>query len=342
MLVTVTTAPGVMEVQQADTPIRDPGEALIEIEAVGLCGSDFHLFTGDHPYATFPQTQGHEMVGRVTQFGPDYSGPIRLGTRVAIEPFFPCGHCYPCRRGRPNCCTTLKVMGAHVPGGLREFLSVPVAHLHPVGNLPLLTAILVEPISIGLQCIVRAGVRAGDAVAVIGAGPIGLAAALGAIDRGARVLVADRLANRLQWARELGAESVVDTSTENLAAAVDQFTHGDGAAVVVEATGVPTLITAALDVVAYSGSVVIVGISDQDVSIPVGLFSRKEINILGSRNNTGLFPEAIELVRRHAERLAPLVTHTYQVDRAPEAIEFAMNHPQDVEKVVITIGRESP
>lgn len=341
MLVAVTTAPGIMELQQADPPIRDQGEALIEIEAVGLCGSDFHLFTGHHPYATFPQAQGHEIIGRVIQFGPEYSGPISLGSRVAIEPFFPCGHCYPCRRGRPNCCTTLKVMGAHVPGGLREFLAVPVAHLHPVGDLPLLTAILVEPITIGLQCIVRAEVRAGDTVVIIGAGPIGLAAALGAIDRGARVLVADRLANRLQRARELGAESVVNTSTENLAAAVAQFTGGDGAAIVVEATGVPTLITTALDVVAHSGSVVIVGISDQDVSISVGLFSRKEINILGSRNNTGLFPDAIELVRRHAERIAPLVTHTYPLDQAPEAIDFAMNHPQDVEKVVIKIGSES-
>lgn len=341
MRVAVTTAPGVMQVQQADPPTRDQGEALIQIGAVGLCGSDFHLFTGDHPYATFPQVQGHEMVGRVTEFGPDYRGSIPLGAMVAIEPFFPCGHCFPCRRGKPNCCTTLKVMGAHVPGGLREFLTVPVAHLHPVADLPLLTAILVEPMTIGLQCIVRADVRAGDTVAVIGAGPIGLAAALGAIDRGARVLVADRLANRLQRAGELGAEAVVDTSTESLAAAVDQFTDGDGAAVVVEATGVPALITAALDAAAYSGSVVIVGISAQDVSIPVGLFSRKEINVLGSRNNTGLFPEAIELVRRHAERLKPLVTHTFPLDRAPEAIKFAMDHPQDVEKVVITTGSES-
>jgi L-gulonate 5-dehydrogenase len=153
--------------------------------------------------------------------------------------------------------------------------------------------------------------------------------------------VADRLVSRLQRARDLGAEVVVDTSTDSLAEAVDRFTHGDGVAVVVEATGVPALITAALDVVASSGSVVIVGISAQDVSIPVALFSRKELNILGSRNNTGLFPESIELVRRHAERLAPLVTHTYPLDRAPEAIEFAMNHPQDVEKVVITIGTGS-
>ncbi len=338
MLVAVTTGPGSMEIRDAERPkpIRD--EALIAVEAVGLCGSDFHLYTGDHPYSTFPQIQGHEIIGRVAGFGFGHSGPMQVGTRVAIEPFFACRHCFACRRGRANCCTTLEVMGAHIPGGLREYLTVPVDHLHPVGDLPVLTAILVEPMTIGLQCIVRANVRSADTVVVTGAGPIGLAATLGAVDRGARVLVADRLGSRLHRARLVGAEEVIDTSTEDFAAAVERFTNGDGAAVVVEATGVPALVNAATEVVAHSGSVVIVGISDDRVSIPVSLFSRKEINLLGSRNNTGLFPDAIELVRRHAERVAQLVTHTFPLSRVPEAIEFAMTHPQDVEKVVIDVG----
>jgi L-gulonate 5-dehydrogenase len=106
----------------------------------------------------------------------------------------------------------------------------------------------------------------------------------------------------------------------------------------IEATGVPALIRAALDGVAHSGTVVVVGISDEEVAIPVGLFSRKEINILGSRNNTGLFPAAIDLVRRHADRISALVTHTFPLSRAPEAIEYAMHHPHEVEKAVVLIG----
>jgi L-gulonate 5-dehydrogenase len=338
MQVVMTTAPGIMEVLQTPRPDPEPGQALLAIEAVGLCGSDFHLYDGKHPYARFPQVQGHEMVARVESFGPGYDGPLAAGDRVAVEPLIACGHCFACRRGRYNCCVRLQVMGAHAPGGLREFAAVSAGQLHPVGDMPTRLAVLVEPLTIGLQCVVRAGIGPGDTVAVLGAGPIGLAAALGAVDRGARVLVVDRIGSRLELARQLGVAAVVDSASADPSAAIEEFTGGDGAAVVIEATGVPALIRLALDGAAQSGTVVIVGISDEEVSIPVGLFSRKEINILGSRNSAGLFPVAIELAARHAARLAPLVTHTYPLSQTPEAIEYAMHHPHLVEKAVIFIG----
>lgn len=337
MKAAVTTAPGAMEIQETDDPAPGPGQALLAIEAVGLCGSDFHLYDGRHPYAHFPQIQGHEIVARIEAFGPGYDGPLSAGDRVVVEPLNPCGRCFACRRGRYNCCASLQVMGAHIPGGLREFAAVPAGRLYPVGDMPRPAAVLVEPLTIGLQCVVRAGITDGDLVAVIGAGPIGLAAVLGAADRGARVLVADRVASRLELAGRLGAAAVVNTEREDLGAAVARFTGGDGAAVVIEATGVPALIRAALDCVAHSGTVVVVGISDGEVSIPVGLFSRKEVSILGSRNNTGLFPEAIALAARHAERISALVTHTYPLAKTPEAIEYAMRHPDKAVKAVILI-----
>jgi L-gulonate 5-dehydrogenase len=338
MLVVVTTAPGVMEIQEADRPTAGLGQALLAVEAVGLCGSDFHLYDGKHPYAHFPQVQGHEFVARVAAFGDGYDGPLTAGDRVVVEPLIACRQCFACRRGRYNCCVRLQVMGAHVPGGLREFAAVSAAQLHPVGDMPALLAVLVEPLTIGLQCVVRAGIERADTVVVLGAGPIGLAATLGAVDRGARVLVMDRIRSRLELARRLGAEAVVNSANTDPAAAVAEFTDGDGAAAVIEATGVPALIRLALDSAAYSGTVVIVGISDEEVSIPVGLFSRKEINILGSRNNTGLFPEAIALAGRYADRLSQLVTHTYPLSQTPEAIEYAMHHPDQVEKAVILAG----
>jgi L-gulonate 5-dehydrogenase len=338
MKVALTTAPNRMEVRECEEPRPGPGEVLVAVSAVGLCGSDFHLYDGRHPYARFPQVQGHEFVGEVLSFGPGYTGPLASGDRVVVEPLIPCGTCFACRRGRYNCCADLKVMGAHVPGGLRELIAVAARQLHPVGDLPVELAVLVEPVTIGMQCVVRAGVQDDDTVVVLGAGPIGLTAAMCAIDRGARVLVADRVASRLDLARHLGAHAVVDTGAEDLARAVERFTGGEGAAVMIEATGVPALIRAALDGVAHSGTVVVVGISDEEVAIPVGLFSRKEINILGSRNNTGLFPASIDLVRRHADRISALVTHTYPLIRAPEAIEYAMHHPHEVEKAVVLIG----
>ncbi len=337
MKAAVTIAPGEMEIRDAARPEPGPGQALLAIEAVGLCGSDFHLYDGRHPYARFPQIQGHEIVARVGAFGPGYDGPLATGDRVVVEPLNPCQRCFACRRGRYNCCASLQVMGAHIPGGLREFATVPVGRLYPVGDMPLLVAVLVEPLTIGLQCVVRAGVARGDLVTVIGAGPIGQAVTLGSVDRGARVLVVDRVPSRLALALHLGATAVVNAEREDIGAAVERFTGGNGAAVVVEATGVPGLIRAALDCVAPSGTVVVVGISDGEVSIPVGLFSRKEVNILGSRNNTGLFPDAIALAARHKERISALVTHTYPLPHTPKAIEYAMTHPDEVEKAVILI-----
>lgn len=314
------------------------GQARVAVDAVGLCGSDYHLFSGRHPYARFPQTQGHEFSGRVTEFGPGYDGPVRIGDRVAVEPLIACGQCFACRRGRYNCCSELKVMGAHSPGALAEQVVVAVSSLYPVGDLAPDVAAIVEPVSIGLQAVRRGRIVAGDTVAVLGAGPIGLTATLAACDAGARVLVADRVAARLDSARAMGAEAVVDTAGQDLAEAVREWTNGEGAAVVLDATGVPELIRSAFDMVAPSGAIVIVGISDRDVSVPVIEFSRKEVTVYGSRNNTGLFAESVELVRRNADRVARLITHRFPLDEVAAAISFAQANPNQVEKVVITVG----
>jgi len=334
----VTLEPGRMEIAEAPDPEPSAGEVVVQIERVGLCGSDYHLFLGDHPYATFPQTQGHELAGIIESFGSGYDGPLQVGERVAVEPLVPCGTCFACRRGRYNCCASLKVLGAHVPGGLAERLAVRTEALYPVGDLDPDLAALCEPISIGLQAVVRAGITAGDTVVVLGAGPIGQAVTLGAKDRGAHLMVADRIASRLELAGGLGGDVLVDTTGADLAAEVACWTSGEGAAVVVDATGVPELIRLAFDLVAPSGTIVIVGISQRDLSVPVIEFTRKELNVLGSRNNAGVFADAVDLVTRHQERVRSLITHTYALDQVPEAIRYAIDHPDQVEKVIVTVA----
>ncbi|MGH8562469.1 MAG: alcohol dehydrogenase catalytic domain-containing protein, partial [Nevskiales bacterium] len=116
----VTVAPGKMELYEAASPAPGPGQAVVRVEVVGLCGSDYHLFMGRHPYAQFPQTQGHEFAGIVEALPDDYDGPIAAGDRVAVEPLIACGGCFACRRGRYNCCARLQVMGAHIGGALAE------------------------------------------------------------------------------------------------------------------------------------------------------------------------------------------------------------------------------
>ena len=262
----VTTAPQRMEVREGPPPVPSDGQALVRVEAVGLCGSDYHLYDGTHPYSHFPQVQGHELVGLVEALPAGHPDGLRVGQRVAVEPLVNCGICFACRRGRYNCCADLKVMGAHVPGGLADRVAVAADRLYPTGDLPAEIAVLTEPVSIGLQCVHRASVAAPDHVVILGAGPIGQAAALGAADRGAQVLVADKEPSRLAHARRLGAHRLVDTTAEDLAGAVADFTGGEGAAVVIDATGVPALIRLGVDLVAHSGTVVVVGISTADVA----------------------------------------------------------------------------
>lgn len=332
----VTVKPWSMEVRDTPEPEPGPEEALVRVEAVGVCGSDFSLYTGSHPYARYPQTQGHEFSGTVIAFGGQYEGPVQVGERVAVEPLVPCGECFPCRRGRYNCCTRLAVLGAHVPGALTELIAVRTGALYGAGDLDPELAALAEPISIGLQGVVRSGIEVGEQAVVFGAGPIGQAVLLAAADRGARVLVVDKVASRLELARKLGAETVVE-ATEDVEAEISDWTGGDGPAVVFEATGVPTVIRMAVEIVASSGRVVILGLSSEEVSLPAVEFTRKELTILGSRNNAGLFGEAVALVGRNRDRVRSLITHRFMLDEAEEAIRFAMEHPAEAEKVVIDI-----
>ena len=339
MRAAVTVGPRQVEVREVPDPVPAPDETLIRIETAGICGSDLHLFDGSNPYANYPRTQGHEFSGRVVAFGGAYDGPVKVGDRVTVEPLIWCGECFPCRNGRHNCCTKLKVLGVHTDGAFAEMIAVKSRALFPAIGLDAELTALVEPISIGMQVVTRGMVTGKDMVVVYGAGVIGQAALVCARDRGARVLVVDKLASRLELATALGAEVVAQAGRDDVPRAIKEWTNGEGPAVAIDATGAPSAIRAAIDAVAPSGRVVIVGISNQEVSIPVIEFSRKELTILGSRNNTGVFGEALDLVQRLNDKLRVLVTHRYPIEQAQEAMTFALDRPQDSEKVLLQISQ---
>jgi len=338
MLAALTYAKGQVELAEVPDPQPGQGEILLEVGAVGLCGGDMHIYHGEHPYAKYPVVQGHEFCGKVVSFGPGYEGPFMTGEVVAVEPLLPCGHCFACKRGHPNCCADLKVMGAHVGGALAERVAVRARACYPVGTLSAELAALVEPVSIGLQAVARSVAASGDQVLVLGAGPIGQAVTICAVDRGADVMVVDRLPKRLKLAELLGATRTADAGMTELSAEVSDWSGGDGPAVVVDATGVPQLIRQGVDLVAPSGTVVIVGISPHEVPLSVLDFTRKELNILGSRNSAGLFGAAVDVVQRYAEQLSHLVTHRFKFAETPAAMQFLHEHPDDAEKVQVLIG----
>ncbi|CAN5441461.1 zinc-binding alcohol dehydrogenase family protein [soil metagenome] len=286
-----------LELRDAADPLPGPGEAMLAVEVVGICGSDLHLYTGDHPYSRFPNVQGHEFGGRVLSLPQDYPGPLRTGQRVAVEPLLMCGTCLPCRRGRGNCCVRMRTFGVHLDGALSERIAVPATLLHDAEGLPPALAALVETMSIALHAIGRASVAATDQVLVFGAGPVGLAILIAATARGAGVMLVDRLSSRLALAHALGADRTALAGLDDVAAAVLDWTGGDGPTVVAEATGVPSVLEQAVEVVAPSGTVVVVGLSRDRVSLPMVELTRKELTIVGSRNSMGQFAQAVDLVR---------------------------------------------
>jgi L-gulonate 5-dehydrogenase len=345
MRAAVTTARGVMEVVDVDEPGRPgPGQVLVRPEAVGLCGSDFHYFLGDigtidDPSTLYPRIQGHEAAATVVEVGEGCPPALAAGVRVALWPVSSCGRCHACRIGRGNACAQISLIGVHADGALQELLVVPAAQAFPAGTLEPETAALVEPVSIAVRAVARGRVTAGERVVVLGAGPIGQAVALAATDRGASVLLVDRIAARLARGRGSGADALELAAGVDLAGAVRDWAGLDGPAVVVEATGVPELVQAAIELVAHAGRVVVVGLSAERAPVRVGDLPLKEVDVLGvSCCGADDFAAAVDLVRRRRDVAAGLVTHEFALERAPEAIAYAMAHPAEVMKAVVRMG----
>jgi L-gulonate 5-dehydrogenase len=335
MRAAVTSAARTMAIAEVPAPARPgEGEAIVRPETVGICGSDFHLFLGELG-PLYPRIQGHEVCARVDEVGPG-CGSLREGDRVAIWPVISCGECYPCSLGRGNACSRIRIVGVHTDGALQERLVLPASQLFPVGDEDPLVGALVEPVSIGVRTANRARLAAGERVVVLGAGPIGQGVTLAARDRGASVLLVDRIASRLEHGGVLGAD-VLDTSGGvDLVGAIREWSGAEGPPGVVDATGVAGLIEAAVAAVATAGRVVVVGISEDVVPVAVGSLVFRELDLLGvSCCSAEEFAAAVGLVERNRDLAAGLVTHEFPFEQAPEALVYAMEHPAEVLKAVI-------
>ena len=228
----------------SDTPLPSspgPGEALIRIRRVGICGTDIHAYGGDQPYFTYPRILGHELGVEVLEVGPGVSN-VKAGDRCAVEPYLNCGRCIACRKGKPNCCADLKVLGVHTDGGMRERILVPAGKLHPSETLNLDQLAMVETLGIGAHAVVRAEIKSGENVLVMGAGPIGLSVVQFATLAGARVVVADLNESRLAFCREMYP---VETTNGCSEVQLREMAWGDLPTTVFDATGSPKSMEAA-------------------------------------------------------------------------------------------------
>jgi threonine dehydrogenase-like Zn-dependent dehydrogenase len=341
MRAALTTAPNTMAIADVAEPAEPgEGELIVAPDAIGLCGSDYHFFDGTLSQAAgggqFPRILGHEVGAVITAVGPGCREELQPGGRIAMYPLMACGHCYPCRIGRGNRCANFTLIGIHVDGGLQERLVLPQAQAFTIETGDPGLAALVEPVSIAVRAVVRARVSESEHVVVLGAGPIGQSVALAALDRGAQVLVVDPLESRLEIAAALGARGLAWTRADEVQAFVADWTDGDGAPVVIDATGAAEAIESGIEMVALAGRVAIVGMSGAQLGLRVGMFAEKEIDILGvACCGDGEFAAAVDLVERHGEMLTRLITHEFSLEDAPAAIAFAIEHPAEVMKVMV-------
>ncbi len=332
----ILDAPQQLKVGEWATPKCGAGDVLLRPIAAGICAGDMQHYSGRNPYTKYPLICGHEVCGTVIEVGPEVSR-FKRDDLVVIEPVVGCGHCYSCRHGKPNCCMNFCLIGLHRPGGYAELCVAPEKNVHalPCGLDPV-TASFAEPLTIGLQACRRGSVSAGEYCVILGAGPIGLAILEVAKLRGARVVITDINEERLAFARQIGAETL--KADDNLLATVLEHTHNEGADVVIEATGVPQVIESAIDLVAPGARVVIVGLVKKGIGVTFpGLdFTRKEVNILGSRNSVNCFPEAIALLASGAVTYPKVATRIPMWEGVPMFAKLHEN-PAAVHKGVLVL-----
>jgi 2-desacetyl-2-hydroxyethyl bacteriochlorophyllide A dehydrogenase len=255
---------------------------LVGVRRIGICGTDYHIYEGSHPYLNYPRVIGHELSGEVLE-APQGS-LFEVGDGVVINPYLSCGICLACRKGKPNCCVKLAVLGVHRDGGMCECISVPEGNLYPAAGLSLDQAASVEFLAIGAHAVARSGLNAGARTLVTGAGPIGLGTAIFAQLAGGDVTIMDRDAERLGFALEAQVAVRSIEAGGRTTELVREATGGEGFDVVFDATGNRPSMEAAFGHVAHGGTLVFVGVLTENIAFSDPEFHKREMTVLGSRN----------------------------------------------------------
>ncbi len=322
----------------AEPPAPGPGEALVRVQRVGVCGTDIAGYLGKMPFFSYPRIPGHELGVEVLSVGLGVTN-VKPGDRCSVEPYMNCGECFPCRKGATNCCESLKVLGVMMDGGLTERLVLPARKLHPANALSTEQCALVETLAIGCHAVQRGNVQRGEHTLVIGAGPIGLSVIEFARLAGANLIVMDVNDQRLEFVRErMGVPDTIavkgDGSELDL---LRELTGGALAACVIDATGSHHSMGGALKYCAFTGRLVYVGITQAEVAFPhAPIVHRREITILGSRNALPPdFTRIIGLIEQGHIDTRPWITHHASFDELPGRFhDFTLPETRVIKAVV--------
>jgi len=304
--------PGDFKLIDIEEPAKpEAGEALVRVARVGICGSDISGFLGKMPFFTYPTIPGHELGVEVLEVGAGVTN-IKPGDRCSVEPYMNCQQCLACRRGRPNCCESLKVLGVHTNGGLRPRFIVPARKLHPSSKLTLEQLALVETLGIGCHAVDRAQPEAGEHALVIGAGPIGLSVIEFLKVAKANITVLDLNEGRLGFCKKrMGVQQTIRATGDGAELKeLQRITGGSLATMVFDATGNTKSMCNSFNYVGHTGRLVFVGIVTSEISFPDPLLHRREMTLLSSRNALPTdFDRIIKLIESGVIDTRPWITH---------------------------------
>ncbi|HHT96292.1 MAG TPA: alcohol dehydrogenase catalytic domain-containing protein [Clostridiales bacterium] len=339
MLQQVMTSPGIIEFNEVEIPKLNKNQVLVKIMKIGVCGSDIHVYHGEHPFTSYPVTQGHEVSGIIEKLGEEVKG-YKVGQKVTIQPQVVCGECYPCRNGKYNLCEELKVMGFQTTGTASQYFAVDAEKLTLLpDDMSLDEGAMIEPLAVAVHAIKQVGNIEGLKIAVLGAGPIGILVAQAAKGMGAQsVLITDISDLRLQKAKECGVDYCINTKNENFGDAMIEHFGPDKADIIYDCAGNNITINQAIKYARKGSTIILVAVFAGMAEVDLAVLNDKELDLNTSmmyRNED--YIEAIKLINDKKVQLTPLITKHFDFKDYNNAYEYIESEQEKTMKVIINV-----
>lgn len=339
MLQQIMTAPGVIEFQEVPTPEHTDNQVLVKIQKIGICGSDIHVYHGEHPFTSYPVTQGHEVSAEIVELGANVTGFVK-GQKVTIQPQVVCGQCYPCRHGKYNLCEELKVMGFQTTGVASHFFAVDAAKVTPLPeDMSFDEGAMIEPLAVAVHAVKQAGDVKGLKIVVLGAGPIGNLVAQTAKGMGAEsVMITDVSDLRLAKAKECGVDHCVNTKERDMGEAILEAFGPDKADVIYDCAGNNITMGQAIKYARKGSVIILVAVFAGMATIDLAVANDHELDIKSTmmyRNEDYL--DAIELVNQRKIALNPLISKHFAFRDYLAAYQYIEDNRETTMKVIINV-----
>lgn len=341
MIQQVMTAPYEMEFREVEMPKAAPGQVVLRIRRIGICGSDIHVYHGKHPFTSYPVTQGHEVSGEIVEIGEGVEG-LAVGQKVTVEPQVVCGKCHPCRHGKYNLCENLKVMGFQTTGTASEYFAVDAAKITTLpDDMGFDEGAMLEPLAVAVHAVGRIGSVKGMKVAVLGAGPIGNLVAQTAKGEGAQsVMITDVSDVRLEMARKCGVDFAVNTKNEDFGDAMVRCFGPDKADVIYDCAGNDITMGQAIKYARKGSTIILVAVYAGMAHVDLAVLNDHELDL----NTTMMYRhedyvEAIRLVNEGKISLKPLISKHFAFRNYLDAYLFIDANRETTMKVIIDVDR---